>query len=354
MKYIFLIIISSSLLSCGLLSESNSPIEYNSQSFNEFKASDAPDYELLKSWAVHPENKLELLSDFENENSKLPVDIFFIYPTMLTDKKDVSWNADIYDNITRDYVLGSSIKYQSSAWYSVGNLYAPFYRQAHLRVFRESFWKNGGDKAYEMAYQDIRQAFITYLSKYNNSKPIIIAGHSQGAGHAKRLLKEFFDGKPLQKKLIAAYLIGTKITKEDFKNIDHMTSADQTGGFVTWNTYRVLSASKEKKANYTISKDWIEGAICSNPITWDEKNTTTYDDHKGFLYLNNKVFPKSVKIENINDKVMVKLPKMGLVKRLLLSTVKDYHKADINLFWADIEKNSKDRLNAWFKKNNHN
>jgi len=119
-----------------------------------------------------------------------------------------------------------------------------------------------------------------------------------------------------------------------------MTSADQTGGFVTWNTYRVLSASKEKKANYTISKDWIEGAICSNPITWDEKNTTTYDDHKGFLYLNNKVFPKSVKIENINDKVMVKLPKMGLVKRLLLSTVKDYHKADINLFWEDIRVNS--------------
>ena len=37
---------------------------------------------------------------------------------------------------------------------------------------------------------------------------------------------------------------------------------------------------------------------------------------------------------------MVKLPKMGLVKRLLLSTVKDYHKADINLFWEDIRVNS--------------
>ena len=160
MKYLISILISLSLLSCGLLSESNSPIEYNSQSFNNFKLSAAPDYELLKSWAVHPENKLELLSDFEDENSKLPVDVFFIYPTMLTDKQDVSWNADIYDTKTRDYVLESSVKYQSSAWYSVGNLYVPFYRQAHLRVFRESFWKNGGEQAYEMAYQDIRQAFI--------------------------------------------------------------------------------------------------------------------------------------------------------------------------------------------------
>ena len=62
MKYLISILISLSLLSCGLLSESNSPIEYNSQSFNDFKLSDAPDYELLKSWAVHPENKLKLLS----------------------------------------------------------------------------------------------------------------------------------------------------------------------------------------------------------------------------------------------------------------------------------------------------
>ena len=77
MKHIILVLTSFSLLSCGLLSESNSPIEYNSQSFNEFKPSAAPDYELLKSWAVHPENKLELLSEFENENSKLPVDVFF-------------------------------------------------------------------------------------------------------------------------------------------------------------------------------------------------------------------------------------------------------------------------------------
>ncbi len=340
MKHIISILISFSLLSCGLLSESNSPIEYNSQSFDDFKPSAAPDYELLKSWAVHPDNKLEVFSDFENENSKLPVDVFFIYPTMLSNKNDTSWNADIYDTKTRDYVLGSSVKYQSSAWYSVGDLYVPFYRQAHLRVFRESFWKNGGEKAYEMAYQDIRQAFITFLNKYNDSKPIIIAGHSQGAGHAKRLLKEFFDGKPLQKKLIAAYLIGTKVTNEDFDNIDHMTSAEQTGGFVTWNTYRVLSDSKEKKASYTISKDWIKGAICSNPITWDEKNSTEYEDHKGFLYLNNKIFPKTVKIENINNKLMIKLPKMGLVKRFLLSTVKDYHKADINLFWEDIRVNS--------------
>ena len=61
-----------------------------------------------------------------------------------------------------------------------------------------------------MAYNDIKQAFDTFLEKFNNGRPIIIAGHSQGAGHAKRLLQDFFDNKPLQEKLVAAYLIGTK------------------------------------------------------------------------------------------------------------------------------------------------
>ena len=49
-----------------------------------------------------------------------------------------------------------------------------------------------------------------------------------------------------------------------------------------------------------IFQDWIQDALCSNPITWDNQNSSNYDDHKGFLYLNKKVFPKSVKIESID------------------------------------------------------
>ena len=62
----------------------------------------------------------------------------------------------------------------------------------------------------------------------------------------KRILQDFFDEKPLQKKLIAAYLIGTKITDQDFKNLKLMTDKDETGGFVTWNTHRKMSKEKPK------------------------------------------------------------------------------------------------------------
>ena len=38
--------------------------------------------------------------------------------------------------------------------------------------------------------------------------------------------------------------------------------------------------------------------------------------------------------------------------RLLLRTIRDYHFADINLFWMDISKNAKQRVDQWFLKNN--
>ena len=183
-------------------------------------------------------------------------------------------------------------------------------------------------------------------------RPIIIAGHSQGAGHAKRLLQDYFDNKPLQKKLVAAYLIGTKITSKDFNTIQLMQNKHDTGGFVTWNTYRLMPERKTKKISFTINQEWIKDALCSNPITWNQNTTSQYDQHKGFLYLNKKVFPNSVKIESMDNKILVKLPKMDILKKLLLSSVKDYHKADVNLFWEDIRINSIERSKFFIEKYN--
>ena len=163
-------------------------------------------------------------------------------------------------------------------------------------------------------------------------------------------MQDFFDGKELNKRLVAAYLPGTKVTENDFFDLKLMEKPDETGGFVTWNTFKILK--NDDKYNFTIDKEWLKDALCSNPITWDDKNTTAYNDHKGFLYLNQKVFPKTVKIESIDNKIFVKLPKMDILKTLLLSSVKDYHKADVNLFWEDIRTNSIERSKNYLSKIN--
>ena len=65
----------------------------------------------------------------------------------------------------------------------------------------------------------MKAAFEYYLSNFNNGRPFVIASHSQGSYHAERLIKEYVDGKTLQNKLIAAYLIGRPIPPDAFKNI---------------------------------------------------------------------------------------------------------------------------------------
>ena len=343
--FIFLIIVTST--SCGLLKENNGEIKYKTTDFDKHPKPKQPTYLNLDDWLVHPKKKSELT--FLNKNNGLmKVDVFFIVPTLFTDRKNINWNSDIYNDDFTNILMESSIKYQSTAWMDSGNLYSPNYRQAHFRVFDENRWKNGGEKAYNLAYEDIKRSFEIFLKNFNQGKPIIIAGHSQGSGHAKRLLQDFFDGKELKNRLVAAYLPGTKITENDFFDLELMEKPDETGGFVTWNTFKIFK--REDKFNYTIEKQWLSDALCSNPITWDSKKTTNFSDHKGLLFLNGKVFSNALKIDNIDKGVFLKTPKVGLINTILISTLKDYHKGDINLFWEDIRQNSIIRVRSYLNK----
>ena len=335
--------------SCGLLKEDNNQINYKSLDFEDYNPPKEPTYVDLEDWLVHPEKQSE--NEFLSANTNLKrADVFFIVPTLYQDRKETSWNSDVYDEEFSNILMQSSIKYQSTAWLSSANLYSPNYRQAHFRVFEEKYWKNGGEDAFEIAYSDIKRSFEVFLKEFNKGKPIIIAGHSQGAGHAKRLLKDFFDGKELSDKLIAAYLVGTKITEDDFFDLELMNKPDQTGGYVTWNTYKVLK--DEKKYDLTIDRLWLSDAQVTNPITWTDYVSKDYNDHKGFLWLNQKVFPNAVVIESIDEAVNIKTPKMGFPKSLIVSFLKDYHKGDINIFWEDIRQNSILRTRKYFQNQN--
>ena len=333
--------------SCGLLKEDNGTINYRTIDFNNYTPPKAPSYDSVDDWLVHPDKDQNEYSFLEKNNNLLKADVFFVVPTLFADKKNIAWNSDVYDTKFSKILIESSIKYQATAWMDAGNLYSPNYRQAHFRVFDERFRENGGKKAYDLAYQDIKRSFEVYLKKYNNGKPIIIAGHSQGSAHLVTLLKEFFDGKNLKKKLIAAYLPGTIIRESDFFDLELMSSEDETGGYLTWNTFKVLK--NEEKYNLTIERIYLNNAQVSNPITWNEYISKDINDHKGFLWLNQKVFSNAVIIESIDEALNIKTPKMGFPKSILVSFLKDYHKGDINLFWEDIRLNSIKRVQNSFK-----
>ena len=185
------------------------------------------DYSDNYNWAYLPGDTIVWPEFVEKDTLASQVDVFFLYPTFLIDKKDERWNYNIDDSTHRSSVI-NSIRMQGSAWGSAGTIYTPYYRQAHIKAFRDI--ENDGEKALIFAYNDVRAAFKYYLENYNNGHAIILAGHSQGSVMLSELIKDFFDGKPLQKKLVAAYLPGAGITNEEFNEVKLMTHPESVGG----------------------------------------------------------------------------------------------------------------------------
>ena len=117
-----------------------------------------------------------------------------------------------------------------------------------------------------------------------------------------------------------------------------MTNPAETGGFVSWNTYKKNTYPKK----YEI---WYKGKVASNPITWNNATTTDFSQHKGFYYINGKFYENSLKITIIDGLVWTSLPRIPF--RLLAIFKQNYHAGDINLFWKDIKINAELRVNAW-------
>jgi hypothetical protein len=342
-RYLFIFFylgLSLQLVSCK--------IQYVSKPFNISEVPSAPDYSNEKYWAVLPNKIPNQLQQFVNLDSMQgSVDIFYVYPTLFKDPKNSDWNADVNDDDFNKEILDKPIHYQASAWIDMGRLFAPYYRQSHYRIYINPFSNQSG-LSYEIAYTDVKTAFEYYLKYYNNGRPIIIAAHSQGSAHSKRLLKEFFDGKSLQKQLVAAYIPGIKVMETEFKTLKPMTFDDETGGYLVWNSYK--KGKKPKKFD-----TWFKGGVTSNPITWNNQKETDIQFHKGTLYTNDKIYPQSISLEVIDGLLWISVPKVP--KRFFLRFISDYHFGDINLYWEDIRINSQQRIDAYwrhtYKSENH-
>ncbi len=335
------------LLLFTLISIQSCKIKYATKEFSISEIPIAPDYSKLDSWAAHPQKKDSAIDVFYNvDKNVLKADVFYVYPTLLSNVKDDSWNSDVYDNNQNKQVKNIAIQYQASAWANAGKIYSPLYRQVHYRSFYEPYVSNGGKEAGKIAYKDVRNAFIYYLKNLNNGRPIIIAGHSQGAYHCKMLLKEFFDGKDLQNQLVAAYLPGTRVADNDFKTIQPMKKPNEINGYLSWNTFRINKKPKKGKhpAYFSLNKE----QFVTNPITWDIRRKASIKEHKGLFFYDKNIYPKSIRIEINNGVLWSSVPK-GINANLILRLINNYHFGDINLFWKDISVNALNRVNSFLK-----
>ena len=300
-----------------------------------------PEYSDLNYWAAHPWKKDPSDSIPEPLRSEIrdsAVDVFFLHPTSYTMRlKSKKYNASIdnsYINAKTDY---SSILYQASAFNQHARVFAPRYRQAHISVFLKN--REQADTSFEMAYQDLKTAFEYYLKTWNNERPIIIAAHSQGSKLGERLLKEFFENTPLQKKLVVAYLAGWPVPKDYFSSLKMCEDSQQTGCICSWRTLR------KGYTPYYIKPE-KGSSLATNPLTWTTTSeyASRQQNRGSILTKFNKLYTQTTDAQITNGILWVKKPKFPGGS---LYFMRNYHIGDINLFYMNIRENIGQRISSF-------
>ncbi len=307
------------------------------QNNNTLYTTPTSSYSKLDSWAAHPGKAdpsdsipAPLKVGFQTDTT---VAVFFLHPTTFTDRQSENWNAELDDKALNQKTDRSTILLQASAFNNFP-VYAPRYRQANIRSYFTTDTITAL-AAFDLAYNDVRSAFEEFLMEIGDQKPFILASHSQGSTHAIRLLKEMIDGKPLQQRLVAAYIIGMRIPDE-FTSLSMCKDSTSTGCIVGWRTYR---------RNYVPSfvRKETGKPMVTNPLTWTtteeyapaslNKGVMLKDPSK--LYLNGadaKINGRVLSVREIN------FPGSFLIRR------KNLHIGDINLFWMNIRENTMTRV----------
>lgn len=304
-----------------------------------------PDYSNLQNWAASPfkvDTSDSIPAFLKDEVRNQLADVFFIHPTSyFSEVEDAGWNAYLNDSEVNYETDLRSVLFQSTVFNGSCRVFAPRYRQAHMNAFYERTSPRA-KAAFDLAYSDVRKAFLYFLENYSKNRPVIIASHSQGSLHAIRLLQEFFDGKPLQSRLVCAYVVGYQIRKDAFKNLPIGVRPDQTGCFVGWRSYAKGEIPKGIAAENGNS-------VCVNPLTWTTSEQWAPPElHRGIMNNFERIVPHTIGagIEPTSKILWIETPVVLDEKK---GTIKNYHIWDYNLFWMNIRENVKVRIDAYLK-----
>jgi hypothetical protein len=133
-----------------------------------------------------------------------PIDCFYVYPTV---SRDQTPNSGMIPGPKEKNV----IQQQFARFGSQCRVYAPLYRQVTLSALAAVMAGKSMTADWELAYDDVLDAWNYYLKNDNQGRGVVLIGHSQGSRMLTQLIKNEIDGKSIQAKIISALLLGTNI-----------------------------------------------------------------------------------------------------------------------------------------------
>ena len=288
---------------------------------------------------------------------KKSADVFFVLPTVDL-KKLYPDNEDILSvkNASRFYKTYNMEK--TIVEYSA-NVFAPLYRQITIGTYmkygftvinqNEGFLD--GLKYVDIAYEDVKNAFVYYLENLNAGRGLVLFGYSQGGDMLLKLLSEYGDDDRFKKVHVASYIIGTSVTEEYMAQNPYLKAAKSKkdlGVIVSFNAV-------DSRMEYDGPKE-----VSINPLNWKtnskkagaslNKGYASYDTNGKLIkeipnycgaYIDKKTGKLIVTdIENQDElyNIDTKFFKKG-----------DYHLYDLNFFCQNLKKNIATRIKAYNK-----
>jgi hypothetical protein len=283
-----------------------------------------------------------------------PFAVFFVHPTSYLDR--AQWNAPLDDVQSQDRAR-LFLRGLASPFNQATEIWAPRYRQAAFGAFLTD--EPQADQAIDAAYRDVHQAFSYFVESIGTDTPIVLAGHSQGAAHILRLLREDIAGTPLEQRIAMVYPIGWPLSiTHDLPALPLPACATpgQAGCIAGWSSFGEPADPGIFMTRYRASPGFDgqprqdDPILCINPLTGTMNGTAEASTNLGTL----KPSGDFSTGELIPGMVPARCDERGL---LLIGDGPDigpgvlpgnnYHVYDIPLFWRNLQLDVGRRMRSW-------
>ena len=282
--------------------------------------------------------------------------VFAIHPTSYLDRS--RWNAPL-DNQEANDRAALFLRAQASAFNAAGQIWAPRYRQATFGAFLTA--SEDAQAALDLAYRDVEAAFDQFVTEAGD-RPIILTGHSQGALHLTRLLRDKVAGQPIADRIVAAYVVGWPISKSTDlprMGLPECTSADQTGCILSWQSFAepadpsLILDTFDATRGFTGASRAGTAMVCTNPITGTAGDSSAPADNLGSLVPSDDFATASLtpgiagaRCDGRGILVIGEAPE-AFGKSMYVLPGNNYHVFDYSLFWSNIRADAARRMAAF-------
>lgn len=238
----------------------------------------ALDYARQEDWACRPDAEADCVQGLDAvaiaaDGKRTPapfvaasdpkIDCFYVYPT-------VSQEPAPFSDLVHSPEVLYAVRAQAGRLAARCRLFAPMYRQATLAHLHDRMAGKDVPES-DMPYRDVEAAWAWYLAHANHGRGVVLVGHSQGTILLQRLIVEHIDGRPVQARLVSAFLAGDpalsvpvgRASGGTFKHIPTCTAAAQTRCVYVWGSYLANDAAPAR----VFGRNPADGSLaaCVNP-----------------------------------------------------------------------------------------